>query len=74
MDADQEGKLALVKVMFDPTPMPVDRTWGFQFWSEDDDTPEVVSGFLDEAAAKAWIASHDCDAWLEARGLTRELK
>jgi hypothetical protein len=74
MTIAQESKLALVKVTFDPTPIPVDRTWGFRFWSEDDNTPEVVSGFLSEAEAKAWIAGRDCAAWLEARGLTRETK
>jgi hypothetical protein len=62
-----EDNNAPTKRAFDPTPIPTDRTWGFRFTLQDG-TSDVVTGFGNEAEARAWLASNLCDQWLKSRG------
>jgi hypothetical protein len=36
-----------------------------------DGESDFVSGFSNEAEAKAWLSSARCDEWLKARGYVR---
>ncbi len=56
---------------FDPTPVAIDRTWGFRMTLPNGE-PDLVSGFESEADARAWLASPHCDNWLQTRGYTRD--
>jgi hypothetical protein len=59
------------RLVFDPKPIPVDRTWGFEMTLPDNER-DLVSGFFSEAEALAWLASPQCDDWLQKRGYFRD--
>jgi hypothetical protein len=60
-----------IKLIFDVTPIPTDRTWGFRFTLEDG-TSDLVSGFTNEAEARTWLSSERCDQWLKSQGYARD--
>jgi hypothetical protein len=64
MATQHEGKTA----SFDPTPIPVDQTWGLRFIKCEAD---VISGFKSAEAARDWLNSSLCKEWLKTRGFTR---
>jgi hypothetical protein len=71
MAAQGAGSGQSNKVVFDPTPVRIDQTLGFRLVLPGG-RPDMITGFINEAEAKAWLASGYCEAWLEERGYSRD--
>jgi hypothetical protein len=59
------------KVTFDPTPVPVDRAWGFRLKLPNGE-PDMITGFINADEARAWLVSGHCEDWLGERGYNRD--